>query len=148
MIGVLSFWKSLDNNWKSIFIIHIQINLTLLRLKYDLDNSSLTQNEQLMATSNDDFEINDEFTKTLILTYFFLNRKLKIGRKQKFILQDLSPLLWFELLAEIEFYNCKILDCSALKKLKKLKSITFNEVELAIDLFNFFNALQSSILQL
>jgi hypothetical protein len=125
--NILNWWNSLDKNWQEIFEVQIQINTLFLKLKLDL-NKQLDEKEKKLTELKENFADNHLDLKILSITNLFKGNRIIVGKKTKFILENLNPLLPIIGLTEITFNNCEIRDLSVLDELKKIEKLKFTNV--------------------
>lgn len=136
---ILNWWNSLDKNWQNIFEIQIQINIIFLKLKSDL-NKQLDEKEKKLTELKENFEDNHIDLKILLIQNLFKSNKIIVGKKTKFILENLNPLLPIISLTDITFNNCEIRDLSALWQLKKIEKLKFTNVVINSNVPELLNA--------
>lgn len=125
--NILTWWKSLDENWKRVFLIQIQINTIKLK-KIVILKKDLSDDEKKLYEKDDEFENYNNELKHIALKALLQSERIIIGSKSVFPIQNLNPLTQFKKLNEISFINCEIYDINSLDELKNLKKVNFSNV--------------------
>ncbi|MCX6351405.1 MAG: hypothetical protein NTX03_06060 [Bacteroidetes bacterium] len=134
----LKWYYSLDECWRNPILLDIKLMLIWDEGKTLLLNSSIKKEEEVLYTYEEEFEANNQLSKTELIKIIIGNKSFHIGTNKMDVLENLNPLNMFPNLENLEIRNVDVESLESQYSLKKLKTLKINKSKVSFSQLEAF----------